>query len=86
MEDVASAGSLAEFIGALDLGWMMGQMMESVGFAIRAGMWPWHWFSDYGMYAVLLAAGAAMGLDALIRTVSPRYRENREAPAAAAGN
>lgn len=86
VDDVASAGSLAEFVGSLDLGWVMGQMMESVGFAIRAGMWPWHWFADFGFYAVLLAAGAAVGLDALIRSVSPRYRAHREAPAVAAGS
>lgn len=86
VEDVASAGSLAEFVGALDPGWLMGQMMESIGFAIRAGMWPWHWFSDYGIYAVLAAAGAAVGLDALIKAVSPRYRAHREEPAVAAGS
>ncbi|HYR10356.1 MAG TPA: hypothetical protein VEQ60_21455 [Longimicrobium sp.] len=84
VDDVASAGSLAEFVGALDVGWLMGQMMESVGFAIRAGLWPWHWFSEYGMSAVLVAAGAAFGLDALLKSVSSRYRALREKPAVAA--
>jgi hypothetical protein len=83
VEDVASAGSLGEFVGALDVGWLMGQMMESIGFAIRAAMWPWHWFADYGFYAVLAAAGAAVGVDALIKIVSPRYRAHREAAAVA---
>jgi hypothetical protein len=83
VNDVASAGSLAKFVGALDVGWLMQQMMESIGFAIRAAMWPWHWFSDYGMYAVLLAAGAAVGLDALMKAVFPGYRAHREAPAVA---
>lgn len=86
VDDVASAGSLGEFVGALDLGWLMEQMMESVGFAIRAGMWPWHWFSDFGMHAVLLAAGAAVGLDALIGIAFPRYRAHREPPAVTAGS
>jgi hypothetical protein len=84
VSDVASAGSLTKFIGALDVGWLVEQVMESVGFAIRAGLWPWHWLSDYGMQTVLIAGGAAVGLDALIRAVSPRYRARREVPAAAA--
>lgn len=86
MADVTSAGSLPRFIDSLTVGWLFSQLFESIGFAVSAGMWPWHWFSDYGIYAVLLAAGAAVGLDALIRMVSPRYRAHREAPAAAAAS
>ena len=82
--DVAAAGSLSKFVGGLDVGWMISQLMESIGFAISAAMWPWHWFSGYGINAVLLALGAAVGLDALLRAVSPRYRAHREAPAPAA--
>ena len=80
--DVASAGSLAEFAGALDMGWLMGQMMESVGFAIRAAMWPWHWLGTYGF----VAAGAAFGVDALLKFAVPRYRALRQKPAVAAGS
>jgi hypothetical protein len=76
--DVAGAGSLGAFVRSLDLGWLMSQMMESVGFAIRAGLWPWHWFSDYGMTAVVIAAGVAVALDALIKAV------RRPAPSASA--
>jgi hypothetical protein len=83
VSDVASAGSLPKFIGALDVGWLVEQMMESVGFAIRAGLWPWHWLSDYGMQTVLIAGGAAVALDALIEAVAPRYRAQREVPASA---
>ena len=81
--DVSSAGSLGAFIRSLNVGWLMSQLFESIGFAIRAGLWPWHWFSDYGMTAVLIAAGAAVGLDALIKAVLPRYRAHRNSPQAA---
>lgn len=86
LADVRAAGSPVAFIRSLDLGWLISQLMESIGFAIRAGMWPWHWFSDYGMRTVLIAAGVAVGLDVLIRAVSPAYRAHREAPAAAAAS
>jgi hypothetical protein len=82
VHDVADAGSLAEFIGALDVGWLVSQLMESVGFAIRAGLWPWHWFGMYGF----VAAGAAFGLDGLLKFASPRYRALREKPAVAAAS
>lgn len=84
--DVASAGSLSKFIGSLDVGWLMSQLMESIGFAIKAGLWPWHWFSDYGMQTVLIAGGVAVGLDALIKAVSPRYRAHRQAQTAPAAS
>lgn len=78
--DVAGAGSLSKFVGSLDVDWMMSQLMESIGFAIDAAMWPWHWFGTYGF----VAAGAAFGVDALLQALSPRYRAHREAPAAVA--
>jgi hypothetical protein len=80
VRDVADAGSLGAFIGALDVGWLVSQMMESVGFAIRAGLWPWHWFGMYGF----AAAGAAVALDALLKSASSRYRALREEPGTAA--
>ena len=80
VRDVAAAGTPGAFVDSLSLGWLMQQGMQSVGFAIRAGLWPWHWFSDYGMPAVLLAAGAAYGLDALLKAAVPRSRAHREAP------
>jgi hypothetical protein len=80
VSDVAAAGSLGAFVDSLSWDWLMQQGMQSVSFAIRAGLWPWHWFSDYGMSAVLLAAGAAYGLDALLKAAFPRYRAHREAP------
>jgi hypothetical protein len=82
VRDVANVGSLAEFIGSLDVGWLVSQLMESVGFAIRAGLWPWHWFGMYGF----VAAGAAIGTDALLKFASPRYRALREKPAVAAAS
>jgi hypothetical protein len=82
--DVAGAGSLSRFIGSLDMEWAIAQLMESIGFAISAAMWPWHWFSGYGINAVLLALGACVGVDALLRFVSPRYRAHREEAEAAA--
>lgn len=81
--EVAAAGSPGAFVRSLDLGWLLSQLMESVGFAIRAGLWPWHWFSGYGVTAVVVAAGAAAGADALIKAISPRYRAHRQAPQAA---
>lgn len=80
VRDVADTGSLREFIASLDVGWLVSQLMESIGFAIRAGMWPWHWFGMYGF----VAAGAAFGVDALLKSVSSRYRALREKPAVAA--
>lgn len=80
--DVTAAGSVGAFVSSLSLGWLMQQGMQSIGFAIRAGLWPWHWFSDYGMMTVLLAGGAAWGLDTLLKAVFPWYRTYREAPAA----
>lgn len=82
--EVAAAGSLVSWVQSLSLGWLISQAVESIGFAVRAGLWPWHWFSGYGMQAVLLAAGAAVGLDALLKAAFPRYRTHREAPAAEA--
>lgn len=55
--DVASAGSLGTFFRGMDFGWLMGQLMESIGFAIKAGMWPWFWFSEMGPMAALVAGG-----------------------------
>ena len=78
--DVAGAGSLGAFIRSLDLGWLISQVMESVGFAIRAGLWPWTWFGGYG----IPVACAAVGLDALLAIVLPRYRAYRNPPKAAA--
>jgi hypothetical protein len=81
VRDVADAGSLPGLIASLDVGWLVSQLMESVGFAIRAGLWPWHWFGMYGF----VAAGAAFGADALLKSASSRYRALREKPAVAAG-
>lgn len=77
--DVAAAGSLGEFVGSLSLGWLISQAVESIKFAIQAGLWPWHWFSGYGMQVVLMAAGAAVGLDWLLKVASPRYAALRDA-------
>jgi hypothetical protein len=83
--DVAAAGSPGAFVRSLDLGWLMSQLFESIGFAIGAGLWPWHWFSDYGMTAVVMAAGAAVGADALLKAAFPRYRAYRVEPADPSG-
>ncbi len=82
--DVAAAGSVGEFVGSLSLGWLISQGVESVKFAFQAGLWPWHWFSTFGMQAVLGAAAAAVGLDWLLRRASPRYQALREAEESAA--
>lgn len=82
LADVTAAGSLGALIRSLDLGWLMSQAMESVGFAIRAGLWPWTWFGGYG----IAVAGAAVGLDALLAIVLPRYRAYRNPPPAAAAS
>lgn len=81
--EVARAGSLVSWVESLSLGWLMSQGLESAGFAVRAGLWPLHWFRGYGMQAVLLAAGAAVVLDALLRAVFVTYRDRREARSAA---
>jgi hypothetical protein len=82
VREVADAGSFPEFVAALDVGWLVSQAFESIGFAIRAGLWPWHWFGMYGF----VAAGAAFGVDALLKSTSARYRALREKPAVAAGS
>lgn len=81
--EVARAGSLVSWVESLSLGWLMSQGLESAGFAVRAGLWPLHWFRGHGMQAVLLAAGAAVVLDALLRAVFVTYRDRREARSAA---
>lgn len=78
--DVVAAGSIGDFIGSLSLGWMISQAVSSIKFAIQAGLWPWHWFSSYGMQTVLIAAGAACGLDWLLKVASPRYASMRAEP------
>ncbi len=80
--DLAGAGSPGAFVRSLDLGWLISQAMESVGFAIRAGLWPWTWFGGYGVPV----ACAAVALDALLAFVLPRYRASRNPPAAAAAS
>lgn len=75
--DVVAAGSLGGFVGSLSLGWLISQAVESLKFAIQAGLWPWHWFSSYGMQTVLIAAGVACGLDWLLKVASPRYASMR---------
>lgn len=82
--DVAAAGSVGDFVGQLSLGWMVSQAVESVKFAIQAGLWPWHWFSSYGMGAVVAAAGAACGVDWLLKRALPRYAAFRAAEEEAA--
>jgi hypothetical protein len=79
--DVTAHASFGAFVDSLSLGWVIQQGMQSIGFAIRAGLWPWHWLSDYGMPAVVLAAAAACGLDVLLKAAFPRYRAHRETPA-----
>lgn len=81
VSEVTAAGSFGAFVDSLSLGWLMQQGMQSVGFALRAAVWPWHWFSDYGTMAVVVAVGATIGLDALLKAVFPHYRAHREAPA-----
>jgi hypothetical protein len=82
--DVVGAGSLGEFVGSLSLGWMISQGIESIKFAIQAGLWPWHWFSSYGMQTVLIAAGVACVLDWLLKLAIPRYGAMRDAQERAA--
>lgn len=77
--DVASAGSLGAFVSQLSLGWLISQAFESIKFVIQASLWPWHWFSGYGMEAVVIAACAAGGLDWLLKVASPRYASLRAA-------
>lgn len=77
VSDVVGTGSVAGFFNSLSLGWLVSQAVESVLFAVRAGLWPWHWFSAYGIGVVLIAAGAACGLDTLLRASIPRYRAMR---------
>lgn len=77
VSDVVGTGSASGFFNSLSLGWLISQAVESLMFAIRAGLWPWHWFSVYGIQAVMIAAGAAWGLDALLRAAVPRYRTMR---------
>ncbi|HEU0299545.1 MAG TPA: hypothetical protein VFR37_08830 [Longimicrobium sp.] len=81
VDDVASAGSLSKFIALVDVDWMMAQLMESIGFAVSAATWPWHWFGTYGFVAV----GLGYGVDALLKSASPRYRALREKLAVPAG-
>ncbi|HEX6036603.1 hypothetical protein [Longimicrobium sp.] len=75
--DVVAAGSIGDFVGSLSLGWMISQAVSSIKFALQAGLWPWHWFSSYGMQTVLIAAGVACGLDWLLKVASPRYASMR---------
>jgi hypothetical protein len=77
--DVVGTGSVGGFVDSLSIGWLVSQAVESVIFGLRGALWPWHWFSSYGLQAMLMAAGAAWGLDVVLRMAVPRYRELRAA-------
>jgi hypothetical protein len=64
--DLASAGSAGAFFRGMDFEWLMGQMMESIGFAIRAGMWPWYWFAEMGPMVAALVAGGVWALHGVL--------------------
>jgi hypothetical protein len=76
--EVMGAGSIGEFIDSLSLGWIIAQAMESVGFMVRAALWPWHWFSPYGTRAVVVAFVGAWALERLLRRLLPAYDELRD--------
>lgn len=66
--DVAAAGSLGGFLGQLSFGWLLGQLLESVGFFVTAITWPWFWFSELGPATAGLVAGGVWAVNG----VAPR--------------
>lgn len=77
--DVAGVGSLGASVDSLSLGWLMAQAMGSIGFAIRAGLWPWYWFRELGPAVAALVAGGVWALHGAAPGLGERVAEWRAA-------
>ncbi len=75
--DVAGVGSLGAFVNSLSLDWLIAQAMESVGFAITAMMWPWHWFDEMGPGVAGLVAGGVWALHGVVPKLRERWSARR---------
>ena len=76
--EIADAGSPLAWFDSLSLGWLIGQALQSVEFAVRAALWPWTWFSTFGITTAAMVAGAVWGADGLARWLAPKIRARRE--------
>lgn len=79
LDDIAAAGSVAGWIGQMSLGWLIGEMVEAVRFAVQAMIWPWYWFSTYGFRVAAVVAVVVLAADALRKPVA-RWLAARRAP------
>lgn len=70
LDDIAAAGSVAAYIGDMSLGWLIGEAVEAVTFAIQSMIWPWHWFAEYGPLVPLVILGGVLAADAVRKPVA----------------
>jgi hypothetical protein len=77
--DVAAAGSLGGFLGQLSFGWLIEQMMESIGFFVTAIMWPWYWLSEFGPATAGIVAGAVWAVSGAAGALRRPFAARREA-------
>jgi hypothetical protein len=60
--DWVAAGSLANLLSSISLGWLIEQGLEAAALGLRAALWPWHWLAGNTAWMVAVAVWCFDGI------------------------